>query len=327
VPQNIFMGGRDALRQMLAEREAREIQQREQSRQDQVVSQRDRQIGLQEDDLHFRRGRAQASDAAAAAEAEAEARQEAESQAQVQELIGVVTDPNQPQEARDRAGLLLDQRNVSPSLLEQFMTQPPEKTPTPSPFTLSPGQTRFGADGATIASVAPRPTGGTTFRDNPQLPSGTKGWIDSIAQRGVPVEQARQELSQGWQLQRQAHPNASLAEASKYLDLHYTTQDVPIDPENEFSDTRKETVPRFGGGGGDAAPAAPSGRAVGPGPAAGGGGSPAPSAEPAAAEPPAAEPPPLSPQEESALLQQGDGTYRASDGSVWIVRDGKVSPG
>ena len=63
--------------------------------------------------------------------------------------------------------------------------------------------------------------GGPKFNDNPRLPQGTKAWIDSIAQRGVPVEQARRELSRGWGQQRSAHPNAELAEAAKYLDSLY----------------------------------------------------------------------------------------------------------
>lgn len=72
--------------------------------------------------------------------------------------------------------------------------------------------------------------GGSTFRDNPRLPQGTKAWIDSIAQRvrtgtdgsrGSALTRARQELSQGWNQQRSAHPNAELAEAAKYLDSLY----------------------------------------------------------------------------------------------------------
>lgn len=73
--------------------------------------------------------------------------------------------------------------------------------------------------------------GGSTFRDNPRLPQGTKAWIDSIAQRGIPVEQARRELSQGWGQQRSAHPNAELAEAAKYLDSLYPDGAPLVQPE------------------------------------------------------------------------------------------------
>jgi len=73
--------------------------------------------------------------------------------------------------------------------------------------------------------------GGSTFRDNPRLPQGTKAWIDSIAQRGIPVKQARRELSQGWGQQRSAHPNAELAEAAKYLDTLYPHEVPLVQPE------------------------------------------------------------------------------------------------
>lgn len=63
--------------------------------------------------------------------------------------------------------------------------------------------------------------GGSTFRDNPRIPQGAKAWIDSIAGRGVPLDQARNELNAGFGQQRAAHPNIELAEAAQYLSSLY----------------------------------------------------------------------------------------------------------
>jgi hypothetical protein len=59
--------------------------------------------------------------------------------------------------------------------------------------------------------------GGDGFRDNPRLPQGTKQWIDSIVQRGKPIEEAIAELNTGWGQQLNAHPRAELSEAARYL--------------------------------------------------------------------------------------------------------------
>jgi hypothetical protein len=124
--------------------------------------------------------------------------------------------------------------------------------PKPAPFTLSPGQARFGPDGKRIASVAPRPDAVPAgMKDDPALPLGTKRWIEELAQTpGMTIEDARKWLSNGWQGQLQSHPRALLPKAVDYLNSMFPSEGglrtplvPPVSDEDAIAELEKRKIP------------------------------------------------------------------------------------
>lgn len=256
MPVNPFIAGRDELLDMLTQRDLAQRQETERaSRQQQIDFNQDiqrRQIEGQESDRAAREAKIQAE--AAKAKADAERRLM---------LIAVVSDPKADPQERSKAALELESLDVSGSMIDKIMNPAAAKPTTRPVVRLNPRTGKMENMGEVDANAhfitepapprAPKPPAGP--KDNPLLPRGVKHWIESIAQRGVPLEQARSELSSGWRMQRDAHPNAELGEAGKYLMELYPAGNDPID-----------ATPRLpmGGLAATAPPAPPANLPVGP---------------------------------------------------------------
>lgn len=157
-------------------------------------------------------------------------------QEQVAQAIATVTNPNVPQQERMKAGFFLDSAGVDPGMINRTLNPEPPKPTTKPVMRIGRNgtMTQIGVADANAHFVnepAPQrdPQDPNRFKDDPSLPLGTKQWIASIAQRGVPLADARAELSKGWGQQTAAHPRADLAEAGKYLLSLYPAQEDPMD--------------------------------------------------------------------------------------------------
>lgn len=227
MPVNVWSAGQDALLNTLATRDAARRLQEDRDRRDrldqEVAADRARQREIQEGTLRSveedrveRRRMAGEQVAAKKAEQEANTAKQREIDAALQ-TFATAQDPQE----KMRAAAVLDKYKVSPSALRDL-----QKPSTKSVFGVDPrsGSVRqFGEVpiGAQVINI-PKPDGPAAGpKDDPRLPQGTKAWIESIAQRGVPIEKAREELSMGWAQQRAAHPHADLAAAAQHLQRLY----------------------------------------------------------------------------------------------------------
>ncbi len=226
MPQNVWSAGRDEMLKTLAARDAQSRLEEEQRRRaaadESAAAARTEQLGLQRRNTEALEGER----AARTAEIERGTTEKTAKEEKVRKLIGVVTDKALDQSVRDAAGLELDAMGVAPNALKAFVTQPkPEMKPV----------MRIGRDGK-MSQIGEAPPGAHFStepaprvprapaagpKQDPTLPAGVTAWIDSIGQRGVPIEAARAELSKGWRQQVASHPRAQLSDAAKYLDSLY----------------------------------------------------------------------------------------------------------
>lgn len=237
MPRSVFAAGQDAMLGFLAERDAVKRLNEDRARRDRLdaeeAADRARGRDIQEENLRNQReDRAERlaetkrinNERIAASEAK---RKQDEA---VQGLVKEMLDPNTPQERKQAIGFELDRLQVSPSLIDKYLN--PKATTKPV-FGVDPhaGTVRQFGEVPVDAQVVniPRPAGAggpKPPKDDPRLPMGTKRWIESISQRGVPLEEARTELSRGWGQQTSAHPNADLGEAAAFLQKLYPTDSM-----------------------------------------------------------------------------------------------------
>jgi hypothetical protein len=235
MPVNVWSAGQDALLGFLAERDAKKRLAEDRARRDRLdtesAADRDRQRGIQEENLRVqredreeRRAETKRLNDERIATSEAKRKQDETTRALVQEMMH----PNTPPERKQAIGFELDRLNVSPTLIDKYLNP---KSDTKPVVRINPrtgkvetiGEAPAGAHFVQEPKPAADPNAPKPVKDDPRLPRGARQWIESIAQRGVPIEQARTELSQGWGQQRAAHPNAELAEAAAYLTKMYPT--------------------------------------------------------------------------------------------------------
>lgn len=184
---NVWSAGRDALLEDLARRDAERFKQDQIARQTRMDaesrSDRERQFGLQEEQLGLQKqDRDMRANAALAAQGAAQ-----EKNQQVQRLIALVTDQNADPAERDRAGLQLDLMGVDPKAIDRVRNGPP-KPETQEVFRTNPDGT------VTRVATVPkgthftqtdRPVGSSTSTD---LPAEVKAYVDSL--RSLPNKQA-----------------------------------------------------------------------------------------------------------------------------------------
>lgn len=230
--QNVWGAGQDALLGFLADRDAKRRLEEDRSRRDQLDAEsfadRQRAREIQEGQLRSvdedRRERRAAAESAA--------RLKAQQEQQITEALNVFANTDaHPPEAVRRAAAVLDRHKVDPRALKSLNPQT-EMQPIMrvNPRTGKVEQIGEAPKGARVV-MEPAPPAPekplASERDDPSLPRGTKAWIESLAQRGISLTEARNELSQGWARQRAAHPRAELVAASDYLTKLY-----PTDPES-----------------------------------------------------------------------------------------------
>lgn len=252
MPINVWAAGSDDMLNYLAQREAedrlledRRIREEQRLRDN---SFRDRQVATYERDKENDAARIKATADNAAAENKRRI-----------DLMAVLTDPTATQREREQAGLELNSLGVTSAIIDKVLNPKPDAPTTRPVFSRNP---RTGAlenlgdipKDATLVTEAmpekPRAPAAPSFKDDPELPVGTKQWIDSISLRGVPIGQARNELSKGWRQQTQAHPRASLAEASRYLNSLYPTSPDPMDASPQVPLGSSDAAPAAAPGGG-----------------------------------------------------------------------------
>ena len=257
MPINVWSAGQDALLSTIARRDAERRLEEDRARRDRLDTEafadRQRQREIQEagirsldEDRDERRKLATEE----RGEKAAKAKREALNAAQIGELLDAYDAATTPEEKHAVGIKILNAGGK--------YTPPPRAAAPQRPISVSPGATLLDPVTKKPFYTAPeRPEKPSArSKDDPNLPQGTKAWIESISQRGVPIEQARAELSQGWAQQRAAHPNADLAAAASYLMKLYP------------ADTGSSGTPRVPLG---TAPAPETPQAAAPPPAPGGG--------------------------------------------------------
>lgn len=264
MPINVWSAGRDELLGFLAERDAKKRLEEDRARRDRLdeESRVDRERGrrIQEENLRVsredreeRRGEQKRLNDERIAAGQAKRKQDEQARTLVAEML----DPNTSQERKQAIGFELDRLQVSPTLIDKYLNPKPDTKPVvrinPRTGTVETiGEAPAGAHFVQEPKPAADPNAPKPVKDDPRLPQGTKRWLESISQRGVPIGDARTELSKGWGQQIAAHPNVDLAEAAAYLAKLYPPAEDPMD-----------ATPR--GPLGAASPNAPAAPAVDPG--------------------------------------------------------------
>lgn len=287
MPINVWSAGQDALLDTIARRDAERRLEEDRARRDRIdqeaLADRDRQRGIQEGQLRSideDRDERRRMAGEAAAEKKAAGQAAALNAEQIGELLDAYDAAQSPEEKHSIGLKILNAGG-------KYQAPPRPVTAPRDPIADHLAKKK-------IDQQFKEPSAAKGPKDNPSLPNGAKVWIESIAQRGIPLEQARNELSRGWGQQRQAHPGAELAAAADYLTKLYPTAPDPM----------------------AAAPRAPLGAP------------PAEETAAAAVAPPAAQPPAQDAQVQGLLKNAGPGRYTLSNGEVCLkLPDGTIQKG
>lgn len=239
MPRNVWSAGQDALLGFLAERDAMNRLDEDRARRDRLDAENaaDRQRGREIQDAQLRsidedrdERRRMAGDVAKAKQAEAAAA--AARTAQMGELLDAYDAAKTPEEKQ--------------AIGTRILTAGGKLAPEPRAKPRDP-LADYEAKKKIDQKYAKPEAGAKGPKDDPRLPMGTKKWIESISQRGATIEDARTELSRGWQQQLAAHPNADLAQASLFLNRLYpngqplgTAPETPVVPETEHRNTHPD---------------------------------------------------------------------------------------
>ncbi len=228
MPINTWAAGQDALLGFLAERDAKKRLSEDRERRDRLdaesAADRQQMRKIQEGQLRSVDEDRDARRQLLEEQGRAKTEQTAAAQRQQQEIDAAlqVFATTQDETERMRAAAVLDKYKVNPSAINALRNPKPTSKPVYGVDPRKGTVTQFGEVpvGAQVVSI-PRPPaaggGAKGPKDDPSLPQGVKRWVESISQRGASLEDARNELSQGWRQQVAVHPNADLGEAAAYL--------------------------------------------------------------------------------------------------------------
>jgi hypothetical protein len=179
MPVNVWSAGRDALLDDLARRDAKRLQESQLARQTRMDEEsrvaRERQFGLQEEQLGLQKqDRDMRATAALAAQGAAQ-----EKNQRIQQAIRRITDPTTPQPEKDALGLILDQEGVSPAMLERFAAPKPAETQDVYAVGLDGRPTKVSTvpKGSHFTQVD-RPVGGND--EDSGLPPSVRAYVDAL---------------------------------------------------------------------------------------------------------------------------------------------------